>query len=82
MGAFYFGAGNGSRTRVSAMARQYNSHYTIPAKCIDSRLIFNQLFELNAALPTLNFFFTFQSLLSTFIASLSIDNFPWNSRLC
>lgn len=30
---FSFGAGNENRTRVLALARQCNSHYTIPAGC-------------------------------------------------
>jgi hypothetical protein len=33
------GAGNGNRTRVSAMARPRNSHYTIPARA--NRFYFN-----------------------------------------
>ena len=31
---FFLGAGNGSRTRISSLARTYNSRYTIPAIAI------------------------------------------------
>lgn len=39
-----FGAGNENRTRIFAMARRYNSRYTIPANVI----ILYQIFKLKA----------------------------------
>ncbi len=33
------GAGNGNRTRISSMARTYNSHYTIPASTTSQNIM-------------------------------------------